>query len=285
MARIRSRAVFNESLLPEAQPRWDLFSAGFGLQCLAVAALVIIPMLMPQKLDVVRRYWTMPIEAPPVVAWKPQPVQPVKPIPIKREVAKIVEPPKPVVVPVEIPKPKIYTPVATAPVAKPATARKNTPTPDVPIVAKAFPDQNPPSSLGSSAIPTLRKPREDVQTGGFGDPNGVPANGKTNHSPNVATLGSYDLPPGPGTGNGTGGSKGAKGVVASAGFGNGVAVGSPGGSGHGAVQQAGFADESAVAAGPKVKPTANAPSRVRPVEIISKPKPAYTDEARAKKIE
>lgn len=284
MARIRSRAVFNESLLPDAQPRWDLFSAGFGLQCLAVAALVIIPMLMPQKLDVVRRYWTMPIEAPPVVAWKPQPVQPVKPIPIKREVAKVVEPPKPVVVPVEIPKPKIYTPVATAPVAKPATARKNTPTPDVPIVAKAFPDQNPPTSMGSSAIPTLRKPREEVQTGGFGDPDGVAANGKTNHAANIAVKGSFDLPPGPGTGNGTGGAKGAKGVIASTGFGNGVAVGGPGGPNHGTVHEGGFADETAVAAGPKVK-QANVVSSTIPVEIISKPKPAYTDEARARKIE
>jgi TonB family protein len=281
MARIR-RAVFNESLLPEAQPRWDLFSAGFGLQCLAVAALVIIPMLMPQKMSMVQRYWTMPIEAPPVVAWKPQPVQPVKPIPIKREVVKVVEPPKPVVV--EIPKPKIYTPVATAPVAKPATARKNTPTPDVPIVAKAFPDQNPPVSMGSSAIPTLRKPREDVQTGGFGDPDGVAANGKTNRAANIAVKGSFDLPPGPGTGNGTGGSKGAKGVIASTGFGNGVATGSPGGSGQRSVQQGGFADEHAVAAGPKVK-QASVVSKTTPVEIISKPKPAYTDEARTKKIE
>jgi TonB family protein len=283
MARIRSRAVFNESLLPEVQPRWDLFSAGFGLQCLAVAALVIIPMLMPQKMDVVRRYWTMPIEAPPVVAWKPQPVQPVKPIPVKREVAKVVEPPKPVVV--EVPKPKIYTPVATAPVAKPATARKNTPTPDVPIVAKVFPDQNPPASMGSSAIPTLRKPREEVQTGGFGDPDGVAANGKTNHAANIAVKGSFDLPPGPGTGNGTGGAKGAKGVIASTGFGNGVAVGSPGGSSHGSIQQGGFADERAVAAGPKVK-QASAVSKTTPVQILFKPEhPPYTDEGRAKKIE
>jgi TonB family protein len=281
MARIR-RAVFNESLLPEAQPRWDLFSAGFGLQCLAVAALVIIPMLMPQKMNMVQRYWTMPIEAPPVVAWKPQPVQPVKPIPVKREIAKVIEPPKPVVV--EVPKPKIYTPVATVPIAKPATAKKNTPTPDVPIVAKAFPDQNPPTSMGSSAIPTIRKPREDVQTGGFGDPDGVAANGKTNRAANIAVKGGFDLPPGPGTGNGTGGAKGAKGVIASTGFGNGVAAGSPGGSSHGTVQQGGFADEHAVAAGPKVK-QASAVSRATPVEIISKPKPAYTDEARAKKIE
>ena len=283
MVRIRSRAVFNESLLPEAQPRWDLFSAGFGLQCLAVAALVIIPMLMPQKLEVVKRYWTMPIEAPPVVAWKPQPVQPVKPIPIKREVAKVVEPPKPVA-PVEIPKPKIYTPVATAPVAKPATARKNTPTPDVPVVAKAFPDQNPPASMGSSAIPTLRKPREEVQTGGFGDPDGVAANGKSNRAANIAVKGSFDLPPGPGTGNGTGGAKGAKGVIASTGFGNGVATGGPGGSNHGTVQQGGFADEHAVAAGPRVKQAA-AVSNTTPLHILSKPTPAYTDEGRTKKIE
>jgi len=154
----------------------------------------------------------------------------------------------------------------------------------VPIVAKAFPDQNPPVSMGSSAIPTLRKPREDVQTGGFGDPDGVAANGKTNRAANIAVKGSFDLPPGPGTGNGTGGSKGAKGVIASTGFGNGVATGSPGGSGQRSVQQGGFADEHAVAAGPKVK-QASVVSKTTPVEIISKPKPAYTDEARTKKIE
>ena len=283
MARNTSRAVFNGSLLPEAQPRWDLFSAGFGLQCLAVAALIIIPMLMPQRMDLFHRYSVMPVEAPPVVAWKPQPVQPVKPVPVKHETVKPPpEPPK--VAEVVPPKPKIYSPVATAPIAKPATARKNSPTPDVPVVAKAFPDQNPPASMGSSAIPTLRKPREAVQTGGFGDPDGVAANGKTNHAANIAVAGSFDLPPGPGVGNGTGGVKGAKGVVASTGFGNGVAVGSPGGSGHGSVQQGVFADEHAVATGPKVKQTTVA-SKTTPVEILFKPKPAYTDEARTKKIE
>src|ERR1700733_9035945 len=283
MARITSRAVLNESLIPEAKPRWDLFSAGFGLQCLAVAALVIIPMLLPQKMDLFHRYSVMPIEAPPIVAWKPQPVQPApKPTPVKREIVKPIEPPKVAVV--EPPKPKIYSPVVTAPIAKPATARKNTPTPDVPVVAKAFPDQNPPSSMGSSAIPTLRKPREAVQTGGFGDPDGVAPNGKTNRAANIAVAGSFDLPPGPGTGNGTGGAKGAKGVIASTGFGNGVAVGGPGGSNHGTVQQGGFADEHAVAAGPRVKQAA-AVSNTSPLHILSKPTPAYTDEGRTKKIE
>ena len=41
----------------------------------------------------------------------------------------------------------------------------------------------------------------------------------------IAQKGSFDLPSGPGYGNGTGGSRGARGVVASAGFGSGVATG------------------------------------------------------------
>jgi protein TonB len=281
MARITNRAVFNGSLLPDGQARWGSFGAGFGLECLALTALLVIPLLMPQKMEMVQRYWTTPIEAPVVQPWKPQPKPVEKPVPVKREVVKVT--PKPEPVPVEAPKPKIISPVFSSPVAKPATARKNTKAPDTPEVAKAFPDQNMPS-MGSSAIPTIRKPREEVQTGGFGDPNGVPANGKTNHSPNIAAQGSYDLPTGPGYGNGTGGAKGSKGVVASTGFGNGVATGSSGGS-HGPVRQGGFADEATAAPAPKVKAVAAPTSKTTPVQILFKPKPTYTDEARSKKIE
>jgi TonB family protein len=281
MARITNRAVFNASLLPEAQPRWDLFSAGFGLQVLAVAALVIIPLLMPQKLNIVQHYWITPVEAPPIVAWKPQPVQPVKAAPIKREVVKEVPKPTPTPV-VELPKPKIYAPVATAPVVR--TARKNVSAPDMSEVAKAFPDPAPPMSMGSSAIPTLKKPREAVQTGGFGDPNGLPANTRTGHAANVNVLGGYDMPTGPGNGNGTGGAKGAKGVIASTGFGNGVAVGSTGGAPHGTVHPGGFGDESAAVAAPKVRQTSAQPN-MKKLEILMIPTPTYSDEGRAKKIE
>src|SRR5580704_14669957 len=116
MAQTTNRAVFNASLLPEAEPRWDLFSAGFGLQIAAVTLLVIIPLLLPQKLDIVQRYWTTPIEAPPIVAWKAHPVQPApNPVPVKQEVLKEMPKPKPVPV-VELPKPRIYAPVGgTAP--------------------------------------------------------------------------------------------------------------------------------------------------------------------------
>jgi TonB family protein len=284
MAPVTNRAVFNASLLPEAQPRWELYSASFGLQALAVTLLILIPMLMPQKLDIaVRRYLTTPVEAPPVVAWKPQPVQPVKVAPVKHEVVKEVPKPPPTPVPVEVPKPRIYSPVNPAPVAR-VNNPKKVQAPDMTEVAKAFPDPNPPLSMGSSAIPTLKKPREQVQTGGFGDPNGLPANQRTGHAANVNALGAYDMPTGPGTGNGTGGANGAKGVVASTGFGNGVAVGSPGGGAHGTVKQGGFGDETAVAA-PKVKQTANTVAKAVPIQIIFQPKPVYSDEGRAKKIE
>ena len=280
MARVMNRAVFNESLLPDGRTRWDLFGASFGVECVLLATLVIIPLLVPEKLEAVKRYWITPVAAPPVTAWKPKPAPPPpKAPPVKREIVK--EIPKPEVAP---PKPKIYNPVITAPVAKPATARKNAPAPDMTEVAKAFPDQKPPMSMGSSAIPTLKKPREEVQTGGFGDPNGVPSNGKVARAVNINAAGSFDLPPGPGYGNGTGGAKGAKGVIASTGFGNGVATGSPGGGSHGAVQRAGFADENTAPAAPKVK-QAPAASNSKPVEILFKPRPVYTDEARAKKIE
>ena len=282
MARVTNRAVFRASLLPDGEARWGSFGAGFGLECLALTAIVVIPLLMPQKMEMVQRYWTTPIEAPVVEPWKPQPkpIEKVKPEPVK--VVKKVEP-RPDPAPVEAPKPKIINPVFSSPIAKPATAKKNAKVPDLPDVAKAYPDQTVPS-MGSSAIPTLRKPREEVQTGGFGDPNGVPANGKTNRSPNIAAQGAYDMPTGPGYGNGTGGAKGSKGVVASTGFGNGVATGSGGGS-HGKVQSAGFADEATAAPAPKAKPVAATTAKTTPVEILFKPKPAYTDEARAKKIE
>ena len=276
-----TRAVFNDAILPEGRTRWDLVGTGFGLQCLIVAILVILPMLMPEKLEAVKRYWVTPIEAPPVVAWKPQPPPPpAKVAPIKQKLV-VKEIPKPAeIVP---PKPKIFNPVFTSPVAKPATAKKNTQAPDMTEVAKAFPDPKPPVSMGSSAIPTLKKPREEVQTGGFGDPNGLPSTAKVTHAVNTNALGSYELPPGPGYGNGTGGSKGAKGVIASTGFGNGVATGSAGGGNHGAVQQGVFSDEKATAA-PQVKKAA-AVSNSKPVEILFKPKPVYTDQARDKKIE
>lgn len=273
MVPVKSRAVFKDAILPEGKKRWGSFSAGLMLQCCALVIVIIVPLLIPQKFEAAQHYWVTPLEAPVIQPWKPQPPPAApKPVPVKKVVVK--EPPKPEVV--EVPKPKIYNPVISTPIVAKPTPKK-VQAPDMTEVAKSFPTQ----SLGSSAIPNLKKPREQVQTGGFGDPNGLPDNGKTNRNVNVALQGGFDMPAGPGVGNGTGGAKGAKGVVASTGFGNGVAVGGSGGS-HGAVQQ-GLFDVKA-ADSPKVKQTAQA-SNTKPVEILSKPHPVYTDQGRAMKVE
>jgi TonB family protein len=101
----------------------------------------------------------------------------------------------------------------------------------------------------------------------------------------AAKLGSFDLPEGAGTGNGTGGAKGIKGTIASAGFGNGIAQ-----PGHGdgrangqGVQAAGFQTQQVAANTRRVQDdTAALTSQV---EIIFKPKPTYTEEARKLNLE
>ena len=80
-------------------------------------------------------------------------------------------------------------------------------------------------STGSSAVPTIAEAPKNVQTGGFGDPNGVPARETNTRAINIGAAGAFDLPTGTGSGNGTGGTKGVRGVVASTGFGSGIATG------------------------------------------------------------
>ena len=100
---------------------------------------------------------------------------------------------------------------------------------------------------------------------------------------NVAPAGGFDMPVGPGKGNGTGGAKGVQGVVASAGFGNGTAI-AGGVRNGGKVQQGVFADDRATN-GPHVQKTSDAtPHQEGPV-ILFKPKPEYTAEGRQLKIQ
>jgi TonB family protein len=270
-------------------------SIAFHIGLLAV--LLILPLFSVDPLNI-RRYYPVYLVPPepkkevlevthwkPVALPKPKPEPIVAPPPEKPVLTKIEEkrpdPPKikaeefkPPVVKVE-PKP------ALLPTAK---AEMDRPQPPKEIKTGGF------GSTGSSATPTVNLPAKEVQTGGFGDPNGIKGEGKPGTKPNIASLGSFDLPTGPGAGNGTGGAKGAKGVVASAGFGNGTATDHPGsgngGGGHrGSVQQGGFGDvdTGAVASTATHKRETEAPQTS--VEITFKPRPDYTEEARKLKIE
>jgi TonB family protein len=136
---------------------------------------------------------------------------------------------------------------------------------------------------GSSAKPTVKAPVNKVQTGGFGDENGINGEGRTDARLVAARLGSPDLPLGGGYGNGSAGARGSRGTVASAGFGNGVAASAGGGPAR-QVQAGGFGDGSAVASGSARRVQRDA-ATVQPVEILSKPRPVYTAKARQLKIE
>jgi TonB family protein len=134
---------------------------------------------------------------------------------------------------------------------------------------------------GSAATPTSKADPKNVQTGGFGDPNGLPGKGDPNKTTNVNRAGLQALPGGPGYGNGTGGDKGARGVVASSGFGNGTAV-QDGGGQKKSLATSGFANQVVADDAPKKKA---AESGTTPVELLEKPKPVYTEEGRSLKLE
>ena len=143
---------------------------------------------------------------------------------------------------------------------------------------------------GSSAPATVKAPVQKVQTGGFGDEHGANPSAKSDGTAKVvmARLGSFDLPPGPGYGNGSGGANGIRGTVKSSGFGNSIAgPGQGGGQGGspngGVVRQAGF-NASAAPEATHTR-TAAAEPKLTPVEIVSKPNPIYTQEARDLKLE
>ena len=268
------------ALLPQPASRWQSLTASLLVQILGIAVLMIIPMIIVDNLPN-HEYQTMALLPPQPLTLRPDPapLPPPKPRIAQPKPAEIRKPvflsppkmvaPKPVVVPAPEVKPVFQpTPLEMARPAKPRAEVKT----------GVLPDANIP-------LPTVAKPASKVQTGGFGNPLGQSGEAKPG-SLTVARAGSFDLPPGKGLGNGTGGAKGTAGIVADAGFGKAVgpvSAGSPGG-GSPAVRTGGFGTASASGdAGKKVSAPAG-PTMV-PVEILSKPAPAYTAEARRLKKE
>lgn len=253
-----------------------------------IALLLWMVSLRPQRLTPPPRdYHEMAlVTTPPPVNHQPAPIREFK---VPDPEAHLDTPiPQNLRLPVPTPKPRVNE-EAAAPKVEIAASKPNLPasTPAIPrrlVQTNVF-------STGSSATPTIAAAPQKVQTGGFGDPNGVPAQASSNGKPaNIAQLGSFDLPAGPGYGNGIGGAKGVRGVVASTGFGNGVATGDGSGRinasrGNGVVRQAGFGDADTAAVQTVRPKTAEVAPRVVPAEILSKPTPAYTDEARRMRVE
>jgi TonB family protein len=279
------------AMLPEGESRWQRLGVSAIAQIIILTFFVVTPLFFPERLKTALNMQVVPLAMPvtevPVAPPPPQPKPKVAPAPKPQviEEAKL-NPKQPhIFVQQKVLKPKIEHVEAKAPELAPQT----------PVLEAKFIDNtNQPKrpkeevkvnnlNSGSAAAPTVKLPVEKVQTGGFGDPNGLPGKGDPNKTTNVNRLGSPALPGGPGYGNGTGGDKGTRGVVASTGFGNGIANPPQGGGKQGVVQSSGFANQTVASDAPKKK--ASADSGTSQVDILSKPRPEYTAEGRALKLE
>ncbi len=282
-------AALRHTEIGTGKARWDLFGASATAQVVVIFFLAWIPILYVQSPPSPRQTLTMMTR--PLTEYEPpqrQPLTEAQPaVPQQGEM----KPMQPLETRIHAPRPRrremrvTEAPEMAAAIRFSPKLNLNTRTsvPRPPVHTGVL------NSPGTSEQPTLAGKRAgEVQTGGFGDPNGVPATGRTDKAPNINRVGSFGLPPGYGQGNGTGGTRGARGVVESAGFGNGVAKGGPNARGNPgrAVRGTAFGDAapSAGAGAPPQAARAAKPERVA-VEILQKPNPAYTAEARRRRIE
>ena len=278
---------FKLGLLPERRMDWRTLATSYGFEILVIVLLINIGFIWPERLQLAQKYHVT--EIIPMPSLQPKAFKPKTPPPILH--AKL------------LPKAPVFP---TAKLVVPRDIRTHPQQPDIappkivvnnfaPAILKQVSGARPTlvvhtGQFGSSAVPTVNAPIQKVQTGGFGDPNGIPGQGKPNAHLTIANTGSFDLPPGAGTGNGTGGTKGIKGTIASTGFGNGIAQAGQGdgranGRGSGGIQTAGFGAQQVTQGGVKPQQPVDSGPPTTSVEITYKPNPIYTDEARQLKLE
>jgi TonB family protein len=279
---------FQLGLLPETKWNWRTFAASYGILAGLILLLIVVGIMATDTLIPSVNYHVT--ELIPRPALRPERLPKPKPLPLHAKLLPAVpvfQAPK-LIVPHEIraPKPQPQE------IEPPKVAMNNF----APAVLKSASGARPVlihtgEFQGSSAVPTVNAPISKVQTGGFGDPNGLKPsdNSKPNGKLIASAAGSFDMPVGPGQGNGSGGAKGIKGTVASADFGSGVATGGQGdgrrsGRGSAGVQSSGFGSQEIAQNTPHIQRVDSGPPAT-PVEITYKPNPVYTDEARSLKLE
>lgn len=287
------------ALLPEPKTNWNRVGFSAFLQLAALTFFILVPLLYPEGMKTaVHFYSSTPIAQP--ITEIPVADPPPPPPPPKAKVPKVeVKPPTPVEPPKLNPQqPHIFANLAPK-IVQPKVEKQPDKAPDIQTTkfendldVKEKGPKRPKDdvkvdnlSTGSAAPPTLKPMAPDkVQTGGFGDPNGMPGKGDPNHATNVNRLGSPALPGGEGYGNGTGGKNGTPGVIPSTGFGNGTAIPPTGNSKKGTVVAGGFGNASDTSDAPKKKAAPTGPADTAP-DITDKPRPEYTAEGRSMKIE
>jgi TonB family protein len=285
---ILSQSLFNT--IHTSSSSWGSYTSSGVAHAILILALLLITVpvlrndLKKQKVD------TVTLIAPPVPEYQPR-IAPHTPLPSPVSRNEIRPKPlaaiKPVEVkPLEAPKPKI---MAAAPAVKTVTAPP-TPQPPLPEL-KLAPAPKPAVRTGTFQTADAAKAPQTpkvTKVGGFGDPNGVlPSPNSQKSDGMLAKVGSFDLANG--GGNAGGGGKNSSGGIRQTSFGSaGEPGGAPSGTGRGSgkVQTGGFGETpiSPEQAAPVAHSQPATPA-FTPVEILSKPKPVYTAEARNLRLE
>jgi len=271
---------FQLGILPERKINKRAMATSYGLVAMLLLMVFNLGLIVPEKLELIDYHVTELIPTPPL---RPEPA----PLKVKTVKVKLLAAAK---LPV-FEQPKLLVPrelrrQAALPVEAPKVVLNQFAAPELKMVNAVRPQLLHTGDFGgSSQKPTVNAAVEKVQTGGFGDPNGLQGTGRQGAKLYSASTGSFDLPAGAGQGNGSGGAHGIKGTVASTDFGSGIATGGKGnGRSNGSIATGGFGAEQVVHGGPKIAQADSGPAST-PVEITFKPNPVYTDDARNLKLE
>lgn len=259
-------------LLPDPPSRWNRIGWSAAGQLALLGLLLLSPMIFPQEMQTALKFDVVDLAQPITYVNPPSPTPPPPPPPkikpktpppeLKPKVPKPkqieVEPPELnprqphifLVLKPELRKAHIVEvkPVELKPVIQPMEIVLKSSGPKRPLEEIQAPN------LGLGALPaSVLANANKVQTGGFGDPHGIPGPANPSKAANINKAGSANLPGGPGYGNGTGGAQGARGTLAST-------------------------------EGPK-NSGATTGGASSSVDILYEPNPAYTSEARLLKME
>lgn len=307
MSRILSQSLFSSQEV--ATRSWRSYLTSSIVHVCVITAMMLIT--FPAVKKVTKPKENVTLLTPVLPEYKPK-VPPPKVVhhlitPPKEILAKVIPQRKLIVPPpVKPPEPKPQRQLlAKAPDLK-LSSTPNSNIPEAKIEAPAPP--KPEVKTGVFAREDLAKgpqKTKDLKVGGFGDPNGVPPANTQQAKLEMARVGGFDMPEGAGSNGGggraqTGGVRaagfgdaasnspsgsGSHGAVRMGGFGSGDPNGIPGGTGtHGTVKTGGFGESTAAA---PVQTAQNRPAAptTTPVEILYKPKPVYTEEAKGMRLE
>ena len=272
MSRITTQSLFETSVHKSSWRSYVLsMTVHAGLAVLAFALVV------PAAVEFHRTMGHVSLVAP-VLDIKPAPelkhlVAPkVSARAVVPEATKIIVPPV-VVPPVKLPQ------TAEAPEIKPVQPPESNvelPTPPKALIPSgAF---QPTAELAKAA------PIQKVQVGGFGDPYGAhPSDNSRQAAVPLARVGAFDLPDNTGR-NGGGGRVQSGNTVRLTGFGSSGDPGRPRMENNEAIRSTAFGDAS-ITPPPSAKKEETVGDGFTPVEILFKPKPAYSVEAREMRLE